>query len=162
MAKLQEQLKQRKPFRNVQEEAILNLWHTGDSLAAQLQHLLKKQGVSQTQYNVLRILRGAGDEGLPSGEIGMRMLTRDPDITRLLDRMVRRGLARRTRVPQDRRVVLAKITPKGVGLLAKLDPVVNRLMDEMVGHLKNGRLQLLIDLLEELRSDGKQVRRAAS
>src|SRR5579864_2545227 len=120
MGKLREELKQGKPFRNLKEEAVLNVWRTGDFVAHRLHLLLKIRGISQTQYNVLRILRGAGDHGLPSGEIAPRMLTHDPDITRLMDVLVRRRLARRVRLQQDRRVVLARITPAGVNLLAEL------------------------------------------
>jgi hypothetical protein len=103
MGKLREELKQGKPFRNLREEAILNVWRTGDLVANRLHQLLKTHGISQTQYNVLRILRGAGSDGLPCGEIAGRMLTRDPDTTRLMDRLVRRGFAHRTRLRQDRR-----------------------------------------------------------
>jgi DNA-binding MarR family transcriptional regulator len=155
MGKLQDELQQRKPFRNLKEEAILNVWRTGDFVAQRLQQLLKTHGLSQTQYNVLRILRGAGEDGLPCGEIAGRLLTRDPDVTRLLDRLVRRRLARRTRITQDRRVILAKITPSGTHLLSGLDPLVDQLIDETLGHVKNARLQTLIELLEEVRTKNR-------
>src|SRR5216684_4598944 len=144
MGKLQDELQQHKPFRNLREEAILNVWRTGDFVAQRLQHLLKTHGLSQTQYNVLRILRGAGKDGLPCGEIAGRLLTRDPDVTRLLDRLVRRRLARRARITQDRRVILARITPSGMQLLSDLDPLVDRLIDETLGHVKNSRLHTLV------------------
>lgn len=152
MGKLQSELQQRKPFRNLREEAILNVWRTGDFVAQRLQQLLKTHGLSQTQYNVLRILRGAGEDGIPCGEIAGRMLTHDPDVTRLLDRLVRRRLARRVRTTQDRRVILARITPTGMHLLAHMDPLVGRLIDDMLGHVKNRRLHTLIGLLEEMRT----------
>ena len=152
MSRLQEELKQRKPFRNLPEEAVLNVWRTGDFVGQRLQQLLKSHGVSQTPYNVLRILRGAGSEGLPSGEIAGRMLTRDPDITRLMDRLVRSGFARRVRLRQDRRVILAKITPKGSDLLDNLAQPVARLIDELMGHMKPSQLETLISLLEKARN----------
>ena len=154
MGKLREELKQRKPFRNHRDEAVLNVWRTSDFLAQRLQALLKTRGISQTQYNVLRILRGASPEGIPCGEIAGRMLTHDPDITRLMDRLVRRGLARRTRLRQDRRVVLAGITPAGSSLLAELESPVSHLIDEMMGHMPDSRLKTLIALLEAARNGG--------
>ncbi len=151
MGKLREELQQGKPFRNVREEAILNVWRTGDFVAHQLHQLLKTRGLSQTQYNVLRILRGAGKEGLPCGEIAGRMLTRDPDITRLMDRLVKQGTASRTRLRNDRRVIIARITAAGLSLLEEMDPAVAELIDGMMGHMKAARLQELIGLLEEVR-----------
>jgi len=154
MGKLREELQQQKPFRNVREEAILNVWRTGDFVAHQLHQLLKSRGISQTQYNVLRILNGAGKEGLPCGEIGGRMLTRDPDITRLMDRLVKHGMATRTRLRNDRRVIMARITPAGSSLLEEIDPLVGDLMDRMLAHMKTPRLESLIELLEEVRGGG--------
>lgn len=158
MGNLQLELKQRKPFRSLKDEAILNVWRTGDFVAQRLHQRLKSKGITQTQYNVLRILRGAGDDGLPCSEIAGRMLTHDPDITRLLDRLVRGRLARRTRLRHDRRVILARITARGMRLLAEVDPLVNRLIDETMGHVKDRRLRTLIALLEEVRS-GSDSRR---
>ena len=155
MGKLKEELKQHKPFRNLPEEAVLNVWRTGDYMARRLQALLKTRSISQTQYNVLRIMRGAGADGLACGEIGGRMLTQDPDITRLLDRLVRRGLARRTRLRQDRRVILARITPAGIRLLAELETPVAKLIDQIVGHMAKSQLEELIALLEKLRDASK-------
>jgi MarR family transcriptional regulator, organic hydroperoxide resistance regulator len=152
MGKLREELQQRKPFSSLREEAMLNVWRTGDFMAQRLQYLLKAHGISQTQYNVLRILRGSGADGLPCGEIAGRMLTRDPDITRLLDRLVRGGLARRTRIRQDRRVIRARITPAGARLLSQLEPLVGRMVDETIGHIQDSRLSTLITLLEEVRA----------
>jgi|SRR5579864_8458016 len=151
MGKLREELLQSKPFRNLPEEAILNVWRTGDFVAHQLHQLLKTHHLSQTQYNVLRILRGAGKEGLPCGEIGGRMLTRDPDVTRLMDRLVKQGTASRTRQRNDRRVIIARITPAGMSLLEEIDPLVGQLIDGMLGHMKTARLETLIQLLEEVR-----------
>ena len=151
MAKLLDELKQRKPFRNTREEAILNVWRTGDYFAQQMRRILKPFGISQTQYNLLRILRGAGDEGLPCGEIGDRMLTSDPDITRLLDRLVRGKLARRVRPPRDRRVIIARITPAGLDLLRRVDPLISDMIDQSLGHMREYELKNLIALLEQMR-----------
>jgi DNA-binding MarR family transcriptional regulator len=152
MGKLQRELKQRKPFRNLGEEAVLNVWRTGDFIARRLHELLKTGGISQTQYNVLRILRGAGADGIACGEIAGRLLTHDPDITRLMDRLVRRGFARRTRLRHDRRVILARITPAGASLLAEMDPLVAQLVDQIVGHIRDPQLKTLIHLLEKARN----------
>src|SRR5450432_3264184 len=106
------------------EEAVyLELLKTADMLSRNLSHLLKTEDLSSTQYNVLRILRGAPD-GLPCGEIGTRMITRDPDITRLLDRLEKRELISRCRETKDRRMVMARITPQGMELLARIDEPV--------------------------------------
>jgi DNA-binding MarR family transcriptional regulator len=153
MGKLREELKQRRPFRSLREEAILNIWRTGDILARRLDQVLKTRGLSNTQYNALRILRGAGDDGLPCSDVAGRMLTRDPDITRLLDRLAKRGLARRVRVRQDRRVILAKITSAGLNLLAELENPVAQLIDGSTAHLKENEIHTLIGILEGLRQE---------
>ena len=157
MRKLSLELKQRKPFRNLREEAMLNIWRTGDVLAEGLDLLLKSYDLSRGQYNVLRILRGAGEEGIPFGEVAERLLTRGPDVTRMVDRLARGGLAERVRVARDRRVILAKITPRALILLAELDGPVARLTDRMMGQLPNTRLKALIKCLEELRSGIKST-----
>ncbi len=108
--------------------------------------LLKAEELSSTQYNVLRILRGA-PEGLPCGEIGNRMITRDPDITRLLDRLEKRGLVSRCRETKDRRMVLTRITDKGLELLARLDEPVQEIHRAQMGHLGRERLQALVELV---------------
>ena len=151
MTDLRQELKQSKPFRNIREEAMLNIWRTGDILAHRLDLLLKKRGLTRTQYNFLRILRGAGEDGLPCGDVSERMLTHYPDVTRLVDRLARRGLARRVRTRQDRRVILAKITPPGVDLLGDLESPVAELVDGMMAILKDSDVRTLIRILEELR-----------
>ncbi len=151
--KLQAQIKQSKPFVSLREEALLNLWRTSDQLNHVLQQLLKSHGISHTQYNVLRILRGAGPEGLATGEIAARMITRDPDITRLIDRLERAGLARRAGQKGDRRVILARITPKGLKLLGELDHPLMQLIEEKLGHMTDSRLRTLVGLLEQIRAE---------
>src|ERR1700687_4270716 len=134
------------------EEALfLDLLRTTDMLARGLVALLKTEEVSANQYNVLRILRGSPD-GLPCGEIASRMITRDPDITRLLDRLEKRGLISRCRETKDRRMVMARITPHALKLLARLDEPVQAAHRKQLGHLGRGRLRALTELLYFSRS----------
>jgi len=129
----------------------LDLLRTTDLLSRGLVKVLKTEDLSSTQYNVLRILRGAPD-GLPCGEIANRMITRDPDITRLLDRLERRGLIWRYRESQDRRMVMARIAPEGRKLLSRLDESVQDTHRKQLGHLGRGRLRVLAELLAAARS----------
>lgn len=134
------------------EEALfLDLLRTTDMLSRGLVGVLKTEDVSATQYNVLRILRGSPD-GLPCGEIASRMITRDPDITRLLDRLEKRGLISRCRETKDRRMVLARITPDGLKLLARLDEPVEEAHRKQLGHLGRERLRALTELLRAART----------
>jgi MarR family transcriptional regulator, organic hydroperoxide resistance regulator len=109
------------PVPNLQEQAYLALLRTADRLQTRFAEWLKPHGLSPTQYNALRILRGAGPDGLPCSQISERMLTHDPDITRLIDRLEKRGWVARNRDKRDRRVVRARVTPEGLDLLAELD-----------------------------------------
>src|SRR6266704_1666146 len=129
-----------------EEAAFLDLLRTTDLLSRGLVQVLKTEDLSATQYNVLRILRGAPD-GLPCGEIANRMITRDPDITRLLDRLEKRNLISRCRESKDRRMVMARITPEGLKLLARLDEPVQTAHRKQLGHLGAVRLKELEDLL---------------
>jgi DNA-binding MarR family transcriptional regulator len=134
------------------EEALfLDLLRTTDMLSRGLVRVLKRQDLSSTQYNVLRILRGAR-EGLACGEIANRMITRDPDITRLLDRLEKRGLISRCRETQDRRTVMARITPDGLKLLAGLDEPVEQAHRKQLGHLGRERVRTLTELLHAARA----------
>jgi DNA-binding MarR family transcriptional regulator len=135
-----------------EEAAYLDLLHTTEMLSRPLSQLLKADDLSPAQYNVLRILRGSPD-GLTCGEIGNRMITRDPDITRLLDRMEKRKLISRSRDKKDRRVVLPRITAEGLDLLARLDQPVRDMHRRLLGHLGTERLQALRQLLEASRSE---------
>jgi DNA-binding MarR family transcriptional regulator len=144
--------KRHKKRQGSREEAVfLELLRTSDMLSRRLAAILKAEELSATQYNVLRILRGAV-EGLPCGEIGNRMITRDPDITRLLDRLEKRRLISRSRDPLDRRTVMARITPQGLGVLARLDQPVHDTHRRQLGHLGRTRLQNLAQLLQACRS----------
>src|SRR5271167_4781930 len=129
-----------------EETAFLDLLRTCDLLARGPAQVLKQEDLSATQYNVLRILRGA-PEGLPCGEVANRMITRDPDITRLLDRLEKRGLISRTRETKDRRMVMARITPDGLKLLGRLDEPVQETHRKQLGHLGRDRLRALAALL---------------
>lgn len=136
-----------------EETAFLELLRTADALSRVLIGVLKQRGLSSTQYNVLRILRGAPD-GLPCGEIAQRMITRDPDITRLLDRLEKRRLIGRNRETGDRRTVTARITSAGLKLLVQLDRPVQSAHRRQLGHLGPHRLKTLINLLQACRSRG--------
>jgi len=141
--------KRRRPA-SPEEAAFLELLRTTDLLSRGLVEVLKAEGLSATQYNVLRILRGA-PQGLPCGEIANRMITRDPDITRLLDRLEKRGVISRCRENTDRRTVMVRITPQGLRLLTRLDKPVRATHRKQLGPLGRKRLQVLIGLLRDLR-----------
>ncbi len=134
-----------------EEAAFLDMLRTTDMLSRGLVKVLKRERLSSTQYNVLRILRGA-PEGLPCGEIANRMITRDPDITRLLDRLEKRQLISRCREDQDRRTVMARITKDGLGVLGRLDEPVRTAHRRQLGHLGQERLLALAELLREARA----------
>ena len=133
-----------------EEDAFVSLHRTADVLARNVEKILREADVSPTQYNVLRILRGA-PEGLPCSEIGRRMITRDPDITRLLDRLEKRTLVSRCRETKDRRMVLTRITPQGLRLLRDLDAPVTEIHQKQLGHLGREGIHSLIELLEVAR-----------
>ena len=135
-----------------EEAAFVDLWRTCDLLSRGLAQILKPEDISPTQYNVLRILRGSPD-GLPCGEIASRMITRDPDVTRLLDRMEKRGLISRFRDTKDRRTVIGKITAEGLNLLARLDEPIQEAHRKQLGHLGRNRLWALAELLATARAN---------
>jgi len=148
---LLQDLRQNKPFSSLQQEAHLSVVRTASALTDQVEDLLKPYGISSTQYNVLRILRGAGDEGLCRNELRDRMLTRMPDMTRLLDRMEEAGLVTRARERDDRRMVLTRITPRGLELLGELDRPITELHRGQLARLTDEELRSLIDLLRVVR-----------
>lgn len=150
--KLATEIKQTKPFGSLEEEAILNLHRTASILIQAEQEALKPHGLSMTQYNALRILRGAGPKGLACQEIAERMINRDPDVTRLIDRLEGRKLVERARSQEDRRVVVTRISDSGLKLLASLDGALRDLPKKVLGHLGEKRLRSLIELLEQSRS----------
>jgi DNA-binding MarR family transcriptional regulator len=135
-----------------EEAAFLDLLRTCDLLSRGPAQVLRTEDLSATQYNVLRILRGT-PHGLPCGEIAARMITRDPDVTRLLDRLEKRGLISRWRETKDRRMVMARITPDGLKLLARLDEPVQEAHRRQLGHLGRDRLRALTELLFAARAE---------
>jgi DNA-binding MarR family transcriptional regulator len=150
--KLQAEIRQRKPFVSLEEETYLNLVRTADALTRELDLVLQPHGITTTQYNVLRILRGAGADGATCSAISDRLLAFDPDVTRLLDRIEKAGLVQRTRSVTDRRVVLTTITPRGLELLARLDEPLEQLVKQQFKALSRARLTQLIADLEEIRN----------
>lgn len=138
-----------------EEETFVTLLRATDRLQRRVAELFKTEDLSATQYNVLRILRGAGPGGLSCGEVAERMITRDPDVTRLLDRLERRGLLVRTRELADRRVVRSRITNDGLSALARLDVPLQALHREQLGHLGPRRLAQLAALLQRAADEGE-------
>ncbi|MGH7631172.1 MAG: MarR family winged helix-turn-helix transcriptional regulator [Gemmatimonadales bacterium] len=151
---LRSELRQRKPFGSLHQEAQLNILRTGAVLTDALEQLLGPYGITLTQYNGLRILRGAEPQGLCRNELRDRMLTRMPDVTRLLDRMEEAGLVRRARDATDRRLVTTRVTGEGLRLLGELDRVVAGEHRRRLGHLNTGQLRTLIELLTLVRESG--------
>lgn len=135
----------------IEERIFVSLIRTANALARGAEALLKPYSLSGTQYNILRILRGAGEKGLACREIGCRLISRDPDITRLLDRMESRGLIARAREAQDRRVVKTRITAEGLRLLAELDKPMHELHRRQLRHFSGKQLRQFSDLLERAR-----------
>jgi DNA-binding MarR family transcriptional regulator len=135
----------------LEARVFVSLLRTADALARGAEALLKPFNLSGTQYNILRILRGAGEKGLGCSEVGNRLISRDPDITRLLDRMESRGLIARAREAQDRRVVKTRITPEGLRLLEELDRPVHELHRRQLRHLPATELRQLSNLLDRAR-----------
>jgi DNA-binding MarR family transcriptional regulator len=150
--RLQRELQQTKPFALVEEEAHLNIRRTADLLAQLFIDLLEPYHLTGTQYNVLRILRGAGETGLHCRDIGERMLNRDPDITRLLDRLAKRGLITRAVSSQDRRALTVTISPEGLELLKELDGKLRSLHKRAMRGVGRNQLHTLIEILENVRA----------
>ena len=142
----------RRPRRSLEADAYLDLQRTAAVLTRAVSERLRPEHLSPAQYNVLRILRGAGPGGLACGEIAERMLTRDPDVTRLLDRLEERRLVARTRARRDRRVVRTRVTASGLRLLARLDEPITRMHAAQLGYIGPAKLRALIRLLALARS----------
>ncbi len=148
---LKTEIEQSVPFASAEEEALLNLVRTADRLSRAVQRIIRPWGVTATQYNVLRILRGAGPEGVTCSEIGDRMVTADPDITRLLRRLKALKLIRQQHDRHDRRVVRTRISEAGLQLLDEMDPEVKRAPGELLGHMRTEEIAELTRLLEVAR-----------
>jgi len=148
---LSQEIHQQKPFVSLEEEAFLGLQRTASLLLQSLGRELKGHDLTPAQYNTLRILRGAGPDALTCGEIGERLVSPGPDVTRLLDRLEQGGLVTRLRDAEDRRIVRARITEKGLDLLAMLDEPVGRMLGRLLGNLGQERLRTFVSLLDEAR-----------
>jgi len=145
------EIRQQKPFVSLEEEAFLGLQRTASLLLQSLGRELKGHDLTPAQYNTLRILRGAGPDALTCGEIGDRLVSPGPDVTRLLDRLEQRGLVTRLRDAEDRRIVRARITEQGLDLLDTLDEPVGRMLARLLGNLGQERLRTFVALLDEAR-----------
>ncbi|MDQ3697028.1 MAG: MarR family transcriptional regulator [Gemmatimonadota bacterium] len=144
---LQTELKQRKPFSSLEQEAELAIARTAAILGHAFAEAFKPYGITSTQYNVLRILRGAGKQGLCRHEVRDRLIRQVPDVTRLLDRMEEAELVERARDAADRRLVTTRITPEGLRILRRLDEPVAELHRRQLGHMNSQQLRTLIELL---------------
>jgi DNA-binding MarR family transcriptional regulator len=151
MASLKREIVQERPFSSPEEEALLNLLRTADCLQRAFHRMSREWGVTNTQYNVLRILRGSHPQGLTCSAIGDRMITADPDITRLLRRLKALKLIRQQRDRHDRRVVWTQISDTGIELLRQMDPVILKAPVELLGHLSGDELHEFTRLLEMAR-----------
>lgn len=151
MTSLKLEILQEPAFASVEEEALLNLMRTADCLHRAFHRQTRDWGVTSTQYNVLRILRGAGPQGLTCAAIGSRMITAEPDITRLLGRLKTLKLIKQRRDRQDRRAVWTSISEAGLELLQQMDPVIQRVPGELLGHMSKDELAEFIRLLEMAR-----------
>ena len=146
-----QQIKQTRPFASPEQEALLAIRRTAASLLAPWEQFLKtKAGLSTSLFNVLRILRGSHPTALTCGEIGERTIARDPDVTRLVDRLSARGLVTRAHSQKDRRVVEVSITEKGLNLLRELDPHALSMPRALIGHVGATKLRKLSALLAEV------------
>jgi DNA-binding MarR family transcriptional regulator len=148
---LQSEIQQSKPFRSLGHEAILGLFRTADILRRDAARAMEPAGITYQQYNVLRILRGAGQEGLPTLAIADRMIEKAPGITRLIDRLAEKGLVCRESVAGDRRRVQCQITAAGLELLASLDPRINASDKDLLSMLSLAEQEQLILLLDRVR-----------
>ena len=151
---LRDELRQQKPFNSLAQEAHLNLGRTATMVMDDFEQMLKPYGISTTQYNVLRILRGAGADGLCRNEIRDRLISRMPDVTRLLDRMEESKLVMRVRSTEDRRLVATMLTSQGRKLVDSLDEPVRREHERRLGHMSAAQLKTLIELLTLVRQKG--------
>ena len=148
--KLLDEIRQTRPFGTLAQEAYLGVLRTAALLDHAVAEALKPHGITPTQYNVLRILRGAHPDGYPRGEIASRLIERAPDVTRLIDRLEREGLVERARSSSDRRLSVTRITAGGLDLLERLDLDVNALHDEISARLSRAEVRTLSGLLERL------------
>ena len=149
--RLREEIKQTRPFASLEQEALLSIERTAAVLGHSMAEALKPYGVTPTQYNVLRILRGAGEKGLCRNDVRGRLVAQVPDVTRLLDRLEEMGLIERQRDAADRRLVTSRISPEGLRLLDRLDEPIIEMHRQQLGHMSKRNLRTLIDLLAAAR-----------
>jgi DNA-binding MarR family transcriptional regulator len=152
MSRLQKELRQNKPFPSAAHEGAVGLMRTADVVRRQGAAILEPRGITVQQYNVLRILRGAGEEGLPTLEVAARMIEQTPGITRLLDRLEAKGLVKRQRCPKDRRQHLCWITPAGTSLLEELEQPMNEAVETAFTRLEETDRIAFIRLLDAIRA----------
>jgi DNA-binding MarR family transcriptional regulator len=152
VATLREELRQTKPFKCTEEELHLSIIRTAAILDHRLSQALKPYKITPTQYNVLRMLRGAGPGGLCRNAVGERLVANVPDVTRLLDRMEETGLILRERSAHDRRFVTARLSPRGLDLVNTLDARIAEIHQEQLGHVDRRDQRTLIDLLTVVRT----------
>jgi DNA-binding MarR family transcriptional regulator len=153
---LQKELRQRRPFQSAAHEAVVGLLRTADLVRRQAAALVEPHGITIQQFNVLRILRGAGDEGLPTLEVAERMIEQTPGVTRLLDRLEAKELVRRQRCPKDRRQHLCWISAKGLAVLEKIDALTTRAQEDSLKGLRQKDRVTLIKLLDAIRAAHQQ------
>jgi DNA-binding MarR family transcriptional regulator len=152
VSSLQQELRQRRPFTSPAHEAVVGLMRTADLVRRHMTALVEPHGITLQQFNVLRILRGAGDEGLPTLEVAERMVEQTPGVTRLLDRLEAKELVRRQRCPKDRRQHLCWITPKALAVLEKIDAVASRAAEESLKGLRHKERVAFIRLMDAIRA----------
>jgi DNA-binding MarR family transcriptional regulator len=157
MTSLKQEIEQERPFSSAEEEALLNVMRTSDTIQRAFHRKIRKWGITSTQYNVLRILRGAQPRGLTCAALGGRMITAEPDITRLLARLKAIKLVRQHRDRNDRRVVWTQISEAGLELLKSMDPLVEQLPHELLGNISPAELAEFIRLLELARQKSTEM-----
>ncbi|MCC5875057.1 MAG: MarR family transcriptional regulator [Candidatus Sumerlaeia bacterium] len=152
MTPIKDEIQQNKPFESPGEEALIALLRTADHLNLVLERMMKDHGITPTQYNVMRILRGSLPGGLPCSEIGKRLVNHVPDVTRLLDRIERAGWATRERTTEDRRLVIIRLTPEGKAKVDAMEEPVNETQRGIMGCLNDDEISVLIDMLDRIRN----------
>ena len=157
MPRIQDEIKQTRPFPSPSAEAVVALMRTADMVRRSVASVVEPAGITPQQYNVLRILRGAGENGLPTLEIAERMIEETPGITRLLDRLESKALVTRARCDKDRRRVWCRITPQGLELLRQLDAPLQKADEAALQTLGNHDLEQLIELLDKARDTYRRI-----
>ena len=153
MSRLQREIRQQKPFRSVGHEATVGLMRTADVVKRLFAAVVEPRGITLPQYNVLRILRGAAPEALPTLEVGGRLIEHAPGMTRMMDRLEAKGWVRRERCPGDRRQVLCTLTASGKKLVDALDGPMDRAAEEAVAALTRAEQRTLVELLDRVRAE---------